>query len=71
MENYYTTLGMDKDSPYISIPHLVNIEFGSDEDHSFALKLFKDKSESRLYMNEQTPDYFFKHATRNKKIARA
>ena len=26
MENYYITLGMDEDSPYISIPHLVNIE---------------------------------------------
>lgn len=63
MENYYTILDMDEDSPYIPIPHLVNIEFGSDEDHSFALKLFKDKSESRLYMNEQTPDYFLKYAT--------
>ena len=35
MGNYYTTLGMDEDSPYISIPHLVNIEFGSLDDTKF------------------------------------
>lgn len=37
MENYYTILDMDEDSPYIPIPHLVNIEFGSDEDDDIVI----------------------------------
>lgn len=56
MENYYTTLGMDEDSPYISIPHLVNIEFGSLDDTKFYKTLVNCCDD--LYMNEYTRDYF-------------
>lgn len=62
MKNYYIILETDEDSPdYIPIRELINVEFGSGDDYDYATELVEDKTESRIYMNEQTVDYFFKH----------